>query len=440
MSGVAVIGAQWGDEGKGKVVDLLSEKADLVVRYQGGSNAGHTIVNNGEKYVFRLLPSGILREKCQCLITDGVVFDPEILLAELDALRNRGIVIDEERLKISDGAALILPYHKLIDAGREERMGHGRIGTTMSGVGPAYEDRASRRAILFRDLFSPSLKDRLALALEEKNHLLKNYFEKATVDPDQLYSMLLQYAERLKRFRLRDAGGVVYAALEKGEDVLFEGAQGVLLDLVHGTYPFVTSSSTSAGGVCTGVGLGLSRIDKVVGVVKAYTTRLGKGPFPTELDDFAGRHIQKNGIEVGAYNGQKRRCGWLDLVALKYAMRVSGFTSFCFMKADVLSGFDTIHVAVGYELHGKKIDHFPSCEEMFQLKPVYKQLKGWKKNIRGANAKSKLPAELLKYIDFLEEALQIPCDLISTGPDPADTIYINEIFQKKKAALFEARY
>lgn len=431
MPGIVVVGAQWGDEGKGKVVDVFSSQADVAVRYQGGNNAGHTLVVDGQKTVLHLIPSGILHKKCKCIIANGVVLDAEVLLTEIEALKEKKILKDPQQLAISDGATLIMPYHKIIDQSREEKLGREKIGTTGRGIGPAYEDRASRKAILVRDLFDPSLlKQKLALALEEKNFLIEHYFRKPALNLNELYHHYLKIGERLKPYRISDPSLYVARALEKNKKVLFEGAQGTLLDLHHGTYPYVTSSSTVAGGACTGVGLGPSHLKKVIGITKAYTTRVGTGPFPTELRDDIGELIQKKGAEFGATTGRRRRCGWLDLVALKYAVRVNGITSIALMKLDVLTGFDELKVATAYKLDGKTFTDFPtSAQELEQVKPVLKTLKGWSKDLSGIRTKAKLPREAREYISFLEKFIGVSCDIVSTGPDRSETIWVKPLFK-----------
>lgn len=425
------MGAQWGDEGKGKVVDVFSSQADVVVRYQGGNNAGHTLVVNGQKTVLHLIPSGILHKRCTCVIASGVVLDAEVLIGEIKALKEKGILKASKQLLISDGATLIMPYHKIIDQSREERLGNEKIGTTGRGIGPAYEDRASRKAILFRDLFdSDVLRQKLNVALEEKNFLIENYFKKPALDIEELHAKFTALGKQLEEHRLADPSLLTATALKKKKKVLFEGAQGTLLDLLHGTYPYVTSSSTVAGSACTGVGLGPSHMSKVIGITKAYTTRVGTGPFPTELHDETGELLQKKGNEFGATTGRRRRCGWLDLVALKYAIRVNGLTSLALMKIDVLTGFDELNVAVAYKLNGKTIHEIPtSAAELEQVKPVYKKFPGWSQSLDGVRKKSKLPKAAQNYIKFIEKFVGVGCDIISTGPDRAETIWVKPLFK-----------
>jgi adenylosuccinate synthase len=431
MPGIVVVGAQWGDEGKGKVVDVFSSHADLTVRYQGGNNAGHTLVVNGQKTVLHLIPSGILHRRCTCVIASGVVLDPEVLIHEIQALKTKGILKNSKQLLIADGATLIMPYHKIIDQKREEKLGNEKIGTTGRGIGPAYEDRASRKAILFRDLFdSQTLRQKLSVALEEKNFLIENYFKSTPLNVDTLVSQYTAFGEQLAAHRLDDPGLLIESYLKKKKKVLFEGAQGTLLDLLHGTYPYVTSSSTVAGSACTGTGLGPKNIQKVIGITKAYTTRVGTGPFPTELHDDVGEAIQKKGAEFGATTGRRRRCGWLDLVALKYAIRVNGLTSIALMKLDVLTGLKKISVATAYSLDGKTIKEFPtSARDLERVKPIYKTFKGWDKSLDGVRKKSKLPPEAKKYINYIEKTVGVNCDIISTGPDREETIWVHPLFK-----------
>ncbi len=431
MPGIVIVGAQWGDEGKGKVVDVFSSQADLTVRYQGGNNAGHTLVVNGQKTVLHLIPSGILHKRCTCVIASGVVLDPEVLIHEIIALKEKGILKNPKQLLIADGATLIMPYHKIIDQKREEKMGLEKLGTTGRGIGPAYEDRASRKAILFRDLFdSRVLKQKLTLALEEKNFLIENYFHAKPLNIQDLHDKFTAFGKVLEIHRIGDPGLLVDKHIKAKKKVLFEGAQGTLLDLLHGTYPYVTSSSTVAGSACTGTGMGPKSIQKVIGITKAYCTRVGTGPFPTELHDDMGELIQKKGNEFGATTGRKRRCGWLDLVALRYAIRVNGLTSLSLMKIDVLTGLKEIKVATSYKLDGKTITEFPtSAAELERVKPVYKTFKGWSKSLDGVRKKAKLPKEALKYIDFIEKTVGVKCDIISTGPDREETIWVKELFK-----------
>ncbi len=429
MSGIVVVGAQWGDEGKGKVVDVFSAQADFVVRYQGGSNAGHTLVVNGKKTVLHLIPSGILHPKVTCIIASGVVIDIESLLNEIRALKVSGFISRDGQLLISDSATIILPYHKELDKAREEALGNEKIGTTGKGIGPAYEDRAARRAILFQDIFDKkTLKSKIEKSLEEKNYLLEKYGKKP-VDAEEVYKLATKCAEELAPFRCSDASTVIYNAMRSRKRVLFEGAQGTLLDLLHGTYPFVTSSSTVAGSACIGAGIGPTDISKVIGIMKAYNTRVGSGPFPTELDNEIGEKIRENGAEFGATTGRMRRCGWLDLVALKYAIRINGISSLALMKIDVLDDFEEIKICTHYEIDGKKADHLPSTlEGLADLKPVYKTFKGWNQKLTEIRSVKELPKEVADYVQFIGTEIGIPIDVISVGPDREQTLWIKPLF------------
>lgn len=430
MAGIIVVGSQWGDEGKGKVVDVFSAQSDMVVRYQGGANAGHTLVVNGQKTVLHLVPSGILHPKVTCIIASGVVLDIEAIISEIKALKEAGLLQNPEQLRISDGATALLPYHRQLDAAREKALGHEKIGTTGKGIGPAYEDRASRKAVLVADLFD---KDRLVAklkeSLEEKNFLLQNYYKQAPVELEPLLEKLLGYAEELAPFRSKDASLMVHKALKSGKKVLFEGAQGTMLDLLHGTYPFVTSSSTLSGSACVGSGIGPNSIGKIVGITKAYTTRVGSGPFPTELDNETGERMRKEGAEFGATTGRPRRCGWLDLVALKYAIRVNGITNLALMKLDVLSGFEKIEVCTAYKIDGQEVkDLPPSIGELAKVEPVYKTLSGWNEDLTQVRNIPDLPQNARDYIQFIGNELATPIDVVSVGPGREQTLWIRPLF------------
>ena len=430
MSGIIVVGSQWGDEGKGKVVDVFSAQADLVVRYQGGANAGHTLVVDGKKTVLHLIPSGILHPSCKCVIAAGVVMDVEIITQEIRALKKNGFLQDSSQLLISDNATLILPYHRALDGAREAALKHEKIGTTGKGIGPAYEDRASRRAILFRDLFEPdTLKRKLEKTLEEKNFLLEGYYKTETFDKEALFTKLMELAEELKPHRSRDTSKMIADYMAEDKKVLFEGAQGTLLDLLHGTYPFVTSSSTLAGSACIGSGIGPTKMSKVIGITKAYCTRVGSGPFPTELHDETGETLQKNGGEFGATTGRPRRCGWLDLVALKYAIRINGITNLALMKMDVLSGMDEIAVCTAYKIDGDLVRDFPlSNEALDKAEPVLEKFKGWKEDISKVTQLEDLPQAARDYVSFLEKDLKTPIDVVSVGPGREETIWVKPLF------------
>lgn len=427
-----MIGAQWGDEGKGKIVDVFSAKADLVVRFQGGANAGHTLVVNGEKTVLHLIPSGILHSDTSCLIASGVVIDVEGLLVEIQKLKATGYLTNPKQLLISESATLILPYHKALDSAREKSLSEGKIGTTGKGIGPAYEDRAARRALVFGDLFDPeSLDAKLQLALSEKNALLEKVYGASPFEVAPLKAKLLEIAQELKPHRSKDVSSIVHKAIKTGKQVLFEGAQGTLLDILHGTYPYVTSSSTVAGSACIGTGVGPTSISKVIGIFKAYTTRVGSGPFPTELKDEVGERLQKEGHEFGSTTGRARRCGWLDLVALKYAIRVNGITNLSLMKLDVLTGFDKIGVCTAYKINGEIVHEFPStAAELEKIEPVIEYFPGWKEDISRILSLKDLPRNCTAYIDFIGNQLGTPIDVISVGPGREQTLWVKPLFNK----------
>lgn len=429
MAGMLIVGSQWGDEGKGKVIDILAQEADFVVRYQGGANAGHTLVVDGKKTVLHLIPSGILNPKTKCVITPGVVIDPDKLITEIEGLEKTGQIKKPDQLLISDSATVILPYHKAIDALREESLGKKKIGTTGRGIGPAYEDKASRKALLMRDLFSSNLKEKLEANLKEKNHLIESLYGGEAFDVDKLVSQIQTWAEKLAPFRCADTSLAIHRALESGKKVLFEGAQGTLLDINHGTYPFVTSSSTTAGSCCIGAGVGPQEIKRVVGITKAYTTRVGAGPFPTELFDDVGETIQKQGHEFGATTGRTRRCGWFDLVAMKYAIRINGITDIALMKIDCLSGLDEIKVCVAYEIDGVETTDFPcDHEQLEKAKPVLKSLKAWKEDISKMRNFADLPKEAKDYISYVGHELATPVSLVSIGPGREQTLFLKDLY------------
>lgn len=430
MAGIIVVGAQWGDEGKGKVVDVFSAQSDYVVRYQGGANAGHTLIVDGKKTVLHLVPSGVLHERTICIVGTGVVLDVEKILEEINALKKHGLLSDPGRLLISDSATVLLPYHRSLDQAREQAAGNEKIGTTGKGIGPAYEDRAARKAILFADLFDPdALKAKLEDSLKEKNFLLEKLYGKEPFQVDSVIQQVSEISEALAPYRCKDTSKVIFRALKSGKKVLFEGAQGTLLDLLHGTYPYVTSSSTLAGSACVGAGIGPGLIGKVVGIVKAYTTRVGSGPFPTELEDEMGAHLREAGKEFGATTGRERRCGWLDLVALRYAIRINGITSLAFMKMDVLSGLDEIKVCTSYEVNGEPTKDFPaSPSDLARARPVYEALPGWDEDISQAKSVKDLPRQAQEYVGFVSRELSLPVDVISVGPGRDQTLWIKPLF------------
>lgn len=430
MSGIVVVGAQWGDEGKGKIVDVFAAKADMVVRYQGGANAGHTLVVDGVKTVLHLIPSGILHADTTCVIAPGVVIDIEALAGEIRKLKSNGYLQNSKQLLISDSCTLILPYHKALDAARESSLSNEKIGTTGKGIGPAYEDRAARRALVFGDLFDPeTLGKKLDLALSEKNSLLEKVYGVKGFDKKDLIPTLKAMAEELAPYRSKDVSLVIHKNVKAGRRVLFEGAQGTLLDLLHGTYPYVTSSATIAGSACIGSGIGPTSVNQVLGIFKAYTTRVGSGPFPTELKDDVGARIQKLGNEFGSTTGRPRRCGWLDLVALKYAIRLSGMTSLALMKLDVLSGFDKIGVCVGYKINGETVMEFPtSAYELEHIEPIIEYIPGWKEDISQCLTLKDLPRAATSYIDFIGKQIGAPIDVISVGPGREQTLWVKPLF------------
>ncbi len=430
MSGIVVVGAQWGDEGKGKIVDVFAAKADMVVRYQGGANAGHTLVVNGEKTVLHLIPSGILHAEKTCVVAPGVVIDAESILNEIRKLKASGYLQNPKQLLISDSCTIILPYHKALDAAREKSLSAEKIGTTGKGIGPAYEDRAARRALVFGDLFDLSvMRKKLELSLQEKNSLLEKVYGEKPFTVDAMVAFLTPLAEELAPYRCKDVSSLVYKQIKSNRRVLFEGAQGTLLDVLHGTYPYVTSSSTIAGSACTGTGIGPTAISQVLGICKAYTTRVGSGPFPTELKDEIGERIQAEGHEFGSTTGRPRRCGWLDLVALKYAIRINGITNLALMKLDILSGFDKIGICTGYKLGGELLHEFPtSSYELEKIEPVIEYMPGWKEDISRLTALKDLPRAATNYIDFIGNQIATPIDVISIGPGREQTLWVKPLF------------
>jgi adenylosuccinate synthase len=429
MSNVVVIGTQWGDEGKGKIVDLLASRADLVVRYQGGNNAGHTLVVGGKKTICHLIPSGILHRDKKCMIGNGVVVDPEVLLKEIDTLTKEGISITPERFYLSEKAHLIMPYHKAVDVAREAAKGKDKIGTTGRGIGPCYEDKAGRRGIRVLDLLdAKALEIKIKENLEEKNFLLTRFLNAQALEFQPIFDAYIQMAERLRPF-IADVSIGVDTATREGKKILFEGAQGTHLDIDHGTYPFVTSSNPIAGSVCAGVGVGPDKLHHILGIVKAYTTRVGSGPFPTELTDETGEYIQQKGAEFGATTGRKRRCGWIDLVMLKDSIRYNGLTSLSITKLDVLSGLPTIKACVAYELDGKRIDYMPaSLERLARCVPVYEEMPGWKDDISCAQNMKQLPAAARDYLNYIEKKTGVPMSIVSVGPKREETIELMELF------------
>ncbi len=437
MRNVTVVGAQWGDEGKGKVVDLYSSSAKFIVRYQGGNNAGHTLVVNGKKTVLHLIPSGVLHPGRTCLIANGVVFDPTVFFEEIDSLIASGVFKGpaHESVKVSERAHVILPYHRQLDKLREEtKLKGGKIGTTVRGIGPAYEDKVARRGIQVVDLLRPYLlHNKLERAIEEKNVLLKHHFNAEPIKLEPIFQACVALGERLKPF-VADVRGILVQAMKNKEPILFEGAQGTLLDVDHGTYPYVTSSNTIAGGAMTGSGVGGQATGQVIGITKAYTTRVGTGPFPTEIETTektTAEEIRRIGAEFGATTGRPRRVGWLDLVALKYAVEVNGLTGLAFMKADVLQGFPEVRVCTSYKLNGQTLHDLPSCiEDLESVEPVYETLPGWKAyDTKGVRRAEDLPRELRDYMKKVEAFLGVPIVLLSVGPGREETLEISDPFR-----------
>lgn len=422
---VVVLGTQWGDEGKGKVVDLLTDRAKYVVRYQGGHNAGHTLVINGEKTVLHLIPSGILRDNVTCIIGNGVVLSPEALMTEMKMLEDRNVPV-RERLKISEACPLILPYHIALDVAREKARGAKAIGTTGRGIGPAYEDKVSRRGLRVGDLFNAEdFKVKLKEVLDIHNFTLTQYYHEDPVDFDTVYDQAMAVADILKSMVV-DVTDELDKAHRAGLPIMFEGAQGTLLDIDHGTYPYVTSSNTTVGGVATGAGFGPLNLDYVLGIVKAYTTRVGSGPFPTELDCEVGQHLGIKGHEFGATTGRKRRTGWFDAVAMKRAVQINSITGFCLTKLDVLDGLDTLRICVGYkDAEGNVKDVPPMAADGYEMiRPVYEEMPGWSENTFGIQDFEALPQQAKDYISRLEQITGVPVDIVSTGPDRNETIVL----------------
>lgn len=419
---VTVLGTQWGDEGKGKIVDLLTEDADAVVRFQGGHNAGHTLVIDGEKTVLHLIPSGILRSGVTCIIGNGVVLSPVALLEEIAMLEARSVPV-RERLKLSLACPLILPNHVALDQAREVRRGVNAIGTTGRGIGPAYEDKVARRAIKLGDLYRPAtLQAKLDELLDYHNFILTGYFHQPALDANQIFAELMQQADQLKDM-VCDTVDWIHGVRRRGGKIMFEGAQGSLLDIDHGTYPYVTSSNTTAGGVSTGSGFGPLYLDYVLGITKAYTTRVGAGPFPTELSCEVGQHLGEKGHEFGSTTGRQRRCGWFDAVAVAHAIQVNSISGLCLTKLDVLDGLAEVKVCVAYQdADGNPVSAPSEAESYSQIVPIYETLPGWQENTAGARSLADLPAAARAYIDFLAQRVGAPIDLISTGPDRHDTI------------------
>jgi adenylosuccinate synthase len=426
MPAIVIVGAQWGDEGKGKATDLLGDSVDYVVRYQGGNNAGHTVVIGEESYALHLLPSGVLSEHSVPVIGNGVVIDPAVLIKEIDDIKDRGVSCD--RLLISANAHLIMPHQVSLDKVTERYLGHARIGTTGRGIGPTYSDKAARMGIRVQDLFDPTiLKQKLELVLREKNQVLTKVYNRRGIDADRVAAEYMEYGKRLAPY-VADTALVLNQALDAGKVVLLEGAQATLLDVDHGTYPFVTSSSPTAGGACVGSGVGPTRITKVIGIVKAYTTRVGAGPFPTELTDAQGEWLRKTGGEYGTTTGRERRTGWFDAVVARYSTRVNGITDYFITKLDVLSGLDQIPVCVGYNVDGVSYSEVPMTQtEFHHAKPVYEYLPGWREDISEAKDFAELPARARDYILALQDMIGAPVAAVGVGPRRDQTIQLSPL-------------
>ncbi|WP_439241803.1 adenylosuccinate synthase [Lonepinella sp. BR2474] len=426
---VVVLGAQWGDEGKGKIVDLLTDRVKYVVRYQGGHNAGHTLIINGEKTVLRLIPSGILREGVTCLIGNGVVLSPSALMQEMGELESRGIKV-RERLLISEACPLILPYHVAMDHAREAALGNNKIGTTGRGIGPAYEDKVARRGLRVSDLFNrEKFAEKLKTILDYYNFQLVHYYKAEPVDYQKTLDDVMAVADVLIGM-VADISTLLDTARKNGDNILFEGAQGTMLDIDHGTYPFVTSSNTTAGGVATGAGFGPRNLDYILGIIKAYCTRVGGGPFATELFDDIGAEIARKGNEFGAVTGRPRRCGWFDAVAMRRAIQINSISGFCMTKLDVLDGFDEVKICVGYKLpNGEIVDFAPlSAKDWEGVEPIYESMPGWKENTFGVTDVNQLPQATRDYVKRIEQVTGVPVAILSTGPDRVQTMILQDPF------------
>ncbi|MCJ7773990.1 MAG: adenylosuccinate synthase [Desulfobacterales bacterium] len=429
MSNIVIIGTQWGDEGKGKIVDHLAEFADIVVRFQGGNNAGHTMVIKGKQFISHLVPSGILQGK-KCFLGNGMVIDPAVLIEEMDKLNQNNIDVSPEKLKISEKAHIIMPYHKMIDKAREYKKGDKKIGTTGRGIGPCYEDKATRRGIRFVDLIDPDVfKEKVNAIIDEKNFYLKDFLKSEIIDAEKMIEEYDNYAKRLSPHAV-NISVAMQQAIKSNKKILFEGAQGTHLDIDHGTYPYVTSSNTVAGNACNGAGVGPKDINGVIGIVKAYTTRVGAGPFPSELFDEIGDRIQEKGAEFGATTGRKRRCGWLDTVLLRNAKHLNSPTGLVITKLDVLGGLESLNICTHYEFGGKQIDEVPaSLKALAECNPVYETLPGWSEEISHIRKYENLPQNTKKYLKRIEELTDVPIQMISVGPGREETIVIENPFQ-----------
>ena len=429
MANVVIVGAQWGDEGKGKIVDLLTQYADLVVRFQGGNNAGHTIVLKGEKFVVHLIPSGILYKDKKCIIGNGVVLDPAVLIEEMDEIKKRGYFEDDSQLMISEETHLILPYHRRIDVAREKTF---KIGTTGRGIGPAYEDKVVRCGIRVVDLIDEKVfREKLEANLIQKNVYLTQVLKDKGFEFSEIFDEYLPYKNRLEKY-VKNTSLILYEEIQKGKHVLFEGAQGALLDMDHGTYPYVTASNTVAGNACAGSGIGPTMIHSVIGIAKAYTTRVGEGPFPTELQDELGEKIRQRGGEYGATTGRPRRCGWFDAVVVNHSIRINGIREMVITKLDVLNDFDTIKICVGYRKDGKAFYHVPSNLEILKhSEPIYEEMKGWKTEIQGVRNFKDLPTNAKRYLKRIQKLIGAKITMISVGSERDETVEVKNPFLRK---------
>jgi adenylosuccinate synthase len=429
MSNVVVVGTQWGDEGKGKVVDLLASQADVIVRFQGGNNAGHTLVVKGEQTICHLIPSGILHKGKRCLIGNGVVVDPEVLLGEIEDLKKKGVPVDPKRLSLSEKAHLIMPYHTALDLAREAAKGKDKLGTTGRGIGPCYEDKVARRGIRAVDLLELStLETKIKTNLEEKNFYLSRFLKADALELQPIVDKYRSMAALLKPY-IQNVSLMIDQAIREGQRILFEGAQGTHLDIDHGTYPFVTSSNPISGTACSGAGVGPDKLHHVIGIVKAYTTRVGAGPFPTELHDETGEYMQKRGAEFGATTGRRRRCGWLDLAVIRDSVRLNGLSSLSITKLDVLTGLEKLKICTGYDLGGQRVTSTPaSLQSLAQCAPIYEELPGWQEDISSVRERDRLPAETRAYLKRIEEITETPLSIISVGPGREQTIVLKDPF------------
>ena len=432
-----MIGAQWGDEGKGKITDLLSRSADVVVRSQGGVNAGHTVVVAGQTFKLHLIPSGILYPSTECIIGSGTVIDPRVLIEEIEQLKALGVTVDN--LYISQTAHITMPYHREIDKASEESRGEYKIGTTGRGIGPTYADKSERTGVRVLDLMNTEhIRKQLGWTIDYKNVILEKLYNLPPLDPEQVIAEYLEYAEFLRPFVV-DSSLKIYESVKEKKNILFEGAQGTLLDLDHGTYPYVTSSNPIAGGACVGAGVGPTTIDRVIGVAKAYTTRVGEGPFPTELNDHVGKLLGDLGAEFGTTTGRRRRCGWFDAVIGRYAVRINGLDCLAITKLDVLDELEEIKVCVAYEIDGEICNHFPTNASQFaNCKPVYKTLPGWQESTTGCRSLSDLPKKALTYLKYMAELMKVPIAIVSVGPGRDQTIIVEDPIHGPKRALLDA--